>query len=289
MSPDSTPAQLERRKPNKDFMLQEMGAIYEQAEGKVDVPHRHDYFTVILVEHASGEHIIDYKSFRFQDRQVFFVSPGQIHQVITEAKPNGWVFTFSRDFMTGNNIPEQFISNLNLFRQFGDSPPLELDTDNFHRLKDIVLKMEACIPLEMKYRNRALGAYLQLFLIFCNNTCSANLLELDDKHSGICMFRKFKSLVDLNFKNWHKVSSYASEIHISPKHLSQTVKNLSGKTAKGFIQDRITLEAKRMLWHTALSVKEIAFELGFEEPEHFSGFFRKNAGVSPSSFRENKQ
>ena len=76
--------------------------------------------------------------------------------------------------------------------------------------------------------------------------------------------------------------------HISTKHLSQTLKNITGKVAKDHIQDRLALEAKRLLLHTSLSVKEIAYEIGFEEPLHFSGFFKKRVGVSPSQFRQNQ-
>lgn len=284
----STSTQLKRRKSNQDFMLKRMELIHKQADGIIDVPHRHDYYTVVFAAQVRGKHVIDYKSFSFEDRQVYFVSPGQVHQVVTAGKPEGWVITFTRDFMTENNIPERFISNLNLFRQFGDSPPLNLKADDFIQIKDILLQMEACLPLEMKYRNRALGAYLQLFLIYCNNSCSPDLSELDEEHSGICMLRDFKSLVDQNFKNWHKVNTYASEIHISPKHLSQTVKDITGKTAKEFIQDRIILEAKRMLLHTQLNVKEIAYFLGFDEPLHFSSFFKRQCNISPSAFREGK-
>ena len=77
-------------------------------------------------------------------------------------------------------------------------------------------------------------------------------------------------------------------MNITPKHLSQTVKNLSGKTAKELIQDRVVLEAKRLLLHTPLSIKEIAYQLGFEEPLHFSAFFKNRAGVSPTFFKEAK-
>ena len=101
----------------------------------------------------------------------------------------------------------------------------------------------------------------------------------------MCILRDFKHLVDARYHQWHKVNDYAAEVHLSPKYLSQTVKQFTGKSAKEFIQDRLVLEAKRLLLHTDLSVKEVAYKIGFEEPLHFSAFFKKKAGVSPSSFR----
>jgi AraC family transcriptional activator of pobA len=266
-----------------------MEDIYEQAQGKTDVPHRHDYYTVLLVERAHGSHVIDYESYPFQGPEVFFVSPGQVHQVALAEKPKGCAFTFSRDFLVENNIPESFISNINLFKAFGNSPPLKLDEDTFVRLVRIVTEMESCLPLELNYRNRALGALLQLFLIYCNNSAELDTGQLDEENPGVCILRDFKKLVDIRYADWHKVSNYASEIHITRKHLSQTVKNLTGKSAKEIIQDRLLLEAKRLLVHTDMSVKEIAYETGFEEPLHFSAFFKKKSGTSPSSFRAGKK
>ena len=280
------PNKIEQRKPSSAFHLEKMEAIYEKSGGKVDVPHRHDYYTVLFVEKARGKHIIDYQQYHFDDLEVHFVSPGQVHQVATTQKPKGWFFTFSREFLTDNNIPESFITNINLFRPFGDSPPLRIDEDTFYRLLRIVQEMEICLPQELTYRKRALGALLQLFLIYCNNSATLDDQQLDEENAGICLLRNFKKLVENKYQSWHKVREYAEEIHISAKHLSQTVKNLTGKSAKEVIQDRLVLEAKRLLLHTGLTVKEVGYAIGFQEPLHFSGFFKKQAGISPTEYRE---
>lgn len=274
------------KNPSIQFGLVQMEAIFDAAEGLVDKPHRHDYYTVLFVKSATGRHIIDYNSYDLGTEQIFFVSPGQVHQVITIDRPKGWVITFSKDFLASNNISEEFISNINLFRQFGENPPLTIESTTSKRLLRIIEDIKECIPLELTYRRTALGALLQLFLIHANNSCSIDTSQLDEENSQICLLRDFKQLVEAHHHQWHKVSDYANEINITPKHLSQTVKSLVGKTAKAFIQDRLTLEAKRLLLHTDLSIKSIAYELGFEEPLHFSGFFKKQSGVSPSAFRQ---
>ena len=148
---------IENRKPNTDFYLQDMGVIFDRTGGQTDVPHRHDYYTVLLIQEATGEHLIDYRSFPFQPLEVHFVSPGQVHQVAAATKPAGWVFTFSPDFLVENNIPESFITNINLFHAFGNSPPLSIDQETFNRLLGIIRQMEECLPLDLAYRNRALG------------------------------------------------------------------------------------------------------------------------------------
>ena len=285
----STNLDIEHRKSRTDFDLQFMDLIYDRSKGIADVPHRHDYYTVLLVEIASGEHTIDFIRYPFNRHQCHFISPGQVHQVNLNERPSGSVITFSRDFLVDNNIPEVFITNINLFKSFGHAPPLQLDDHTFRRLKHIMAEMRTCMPEELNYRNRALGALLQLFLIYCNNANSLDQDQLDEEDSGICMLRDFKNLVERNYHRWHKVSDYSREIYISSKHLSHTVKKITGKTAKTIIQERIILEVKRLLLHTDLFVKEIAKQLGFEEPLHLSSFFKKSVGISPTEFRESKK
>ena len=279
---------LKNRTGSVDFRLQRMENIYDQAEGGTDIAHRHDYYTVLLVEKAKGFHVMDYNKFSFNTLEVHFVSPGQVHQVNLTERPKGSVMTFTKGFLMKNNIPESFISNINLFQNFGNTPPLKLDPKTFQRLNKIIDEIETCLTADLNYGSRAAGALLQLFLIYCNNSSELNTNQLDEDNAGICILRDFKKVVEEKYKEWHKVKEYASELHISTKHLSQTVKQLTGKVAKEYIQDRLTLEAKRLLLHTNLTIKEVAYKIGFEEPLHFSGFFKKRVGISPSQFRQKK-
>ncbi len=280
---------LPPRQHHVDFNVQKMEDIYRNARGKNVFPHRHDYYTVLFVINADGEHVIDYKAFRLAKNQVFFVSPGQVHQVKLNALPKGWVVTFTRDFLTENDISEEFILNVNLFQPYGDSPPVFLDEISTQRLVNTIQEMEACLPQPLLYRDRALGALLQLFLIYTNQCCALISNNAHEPESNeVCILRDFKQLVDLHFTQWHKVNQYAEALYITPKHLSNTVKLTTGKTAKQLIQNRLMLEAKRLLLHTNQSVKEIAYHLGFEEPLHFSAFFKKGLNQSPSNYRAKK-
>lgn len=99
------------------------------------------------------------------------------------------------------------------------------------------------------------------------------------------IIRKFNLLVEANFKTEHSVSFYAGQLCKSPKTLSNLFAIYNQKTPSQIIQDRIMVEAKRLLGYTDKSIKHITFELGFEDVAYFSNFFKKNAGQSPSDFR----
>ena len=99
------------------------------------------------------------------------------------------------------------------------------------------------------------------------------------------MVKQFKSLVEDNFQKCHLVKDYAALLDTTPARLNKQVKALTNANASDFIYDRIVLEIKRLLMHTDLTNKEIAYQLHFEDPSYFNRFFRKYAGMTPSDFR----
>lgn len=280
-------ATLERRSPRRAFDLTRMETIFDRASGKDDHPHRHNYYTVLLVRAADGAHHIDFKSYPLGQQQVHFVAPGQIHQVQTHARPQGFAMTFTSEFLLNNQISTRFITDINLFRAVGEHPPLEVEATPFNALEKLTAEMETWQQSDDLYRDRALAALLQLFLIRCHQQC--NFEPEGSENSEVCMLRDFRDLLEGNFRQWHKVHTYADQMALTPKYLGHSLKVLTGKTAKEMIQERILLEGKRLLLYTSLSVKEIAYELGFEEPLHFSSFFKRLSGTSPSKFRAPSQ
>ena len=99
------------------------------------------------------------------------------------------------------------------------------------------------------------------------------------------LVRRFNVLVEQNFRKYHSVTSYAGMLNKSPKTISNFFRLYNAKTPLEVIHDRINLEARRLLLYTEKTIKEIAYELGFEEHTHFSNFFRKHNGISPTHFR----
>jgi AraC-like DNA-binding protein len=264
--------------------MDRMEDIYDRSGGRPGEPHRHDYFTIVWVHKGNGTHLIDFTNYSLGENQMYFIYPGQIHHLVTNNRPQGCVISFTAEFLSANNISMSFLERINLFRTGSDSSPLIIPENLIDRFDQLFTLMYDLYESSISYRSEALGSLLKLVLVLSNEACARP--ETNHQHEqGTSLLSQFRNLVELNYSREHKVQWYAAALFITPKHLNAVVKNLLGQTAKEFIQDRIDTEARRLLLHTDLTVKEIAFRLGFSDPLHFSRYFKNHTGRSPSEFR----
>lgn len=268
------------------FNISKMEDIYTKRNGRVDEPHRHNYYTALIINKAKGQHKIDFNSYELSNKQIYFVAPGQVHQVIEEEKSFGFAMTFSNQFLIENSIRLSFIESLNLFQSYGQNLPLNPTDKQFETVEHFSNQIFKLLNNKENMKFLSIGAFLKLLLIECNNICAINPIESDIDSSGNNLIRAFKKEVENNYKKEHSTTFYANQLHITPDHLNRTVKSKTGKTAKDYIQVRIITEAKRLLYFTEFSNKEIGYELGFNEPANFSAFFKKYTQLSPSNFKK---
>ncbi len=269
------------------FVIKTMEEIDRQLGGIADTPHRHNYYTVIWSYTATGKHIIDFNEYPIRPNDVFFVSPEQVHQVITDPSPTGYVILFTPEFLEKNSIREDFIANLKLFQKSDETPPLPLTQTMIGPLKIFADQMMSAFRSENDLRFETVGAYLKLFLIECNGHCSiSGLANIQSIDAGKTIVKNFKTIVEKHFTTWHQVKDYAGALFVSPNYLNEVIKSAMHTSAKDYIQNRIILEAKRMAVFTGKSSKEIGFDLGFEDPSHFSKFFKANTRQSLQQFKQ---
>jgi AraC-like DNA-binding protein len=268
------------------FAIRSTQAVIEMFGRVTDKPHRHNYYTVMWSYNYSGKHIVDYHEYEIRPNDIFFVNPGQVHQVKHTGKPEGTVILFTCEFMEKNAISESFVSNLNLFSEISSSPPIRVNEESASKLKKLVDQMLEVFLTNDPFKDDLIGAYLKLFLIECNKFALAPTTQNTQTiQSGKILVKKFKDLLEERYFEWKKVNEYADDLNISSDYLNNVVRNTVGKTAKELIQQRVVLEAKRLGLHTDLTTKEIAYRLGFEDPSHFSKFFKNVDGSSFSAFR----
>lgn len=279
---------VNRQDNSLTFGVSKMETSYINRNGKKDKPHRHSYFTVLLVNKANGQHFVDFNEYELSENQVFFVSPGQVHQVIEKEQSFGYILTFSAQFLVNNNIPLSFIEDLNLFNDYGNAAPMKLTKKQRDKLANYCEEIFHFHKNDIKFKSQAIGANLKLFLIYCNNLCSIPVENVQLIQAGHSILKVFKEAVEKHHTEWHSSTEYAQLLNITPDHLNRTIKSLIGKTAKEYIQIRLSIAAKRLLFFSDLSIKEIGYQLGFSEASNFSAFFKKSTNLSPSEFRKTR-
>lgn len=277
---------VDPRQSTMSFALKRMEDIYAERGGEADEPHRHDFYTVLMVEAAEGWHRIDFQEYALRGGLVFFLAPGQVHQIREERPSKGCVVSFSSAFLVEHRIDEGFLKAINIFRPHGDTPPLEPAAALWEELQQLGAGMETAFGRPGPFHMEEVGAWLKLFLLACNRACRENPLPAQALSQTEQLVSQFKELVDQHFEREHLVAWYAERLHVTPDHLNRTVKSATGRSAKQFVQARLALAARRLLLFTDFSAKEIGYELGFADPAHFSHFFKRLTGESPAGFRE---
>jgi AraC-like DNA-binding protein/quercetin dioxygenase-like cupin family protein len=271
---------------SKNFVMKRVEDVYFNGSGESDSPHRHDYYAIVLIEKGKGVHFVDFQKYDLEDQTVYFILPGQMHQLIPSEKPKGWVLAFTDEFLITNSISDKLINDIYLFNDYGQSPPLPLNQSQMTVYKSLIKQMLHFSTSLVNYTNDALGSLMKLFLIQSNNHCS--LVKENNPQfveTTNHLLRSFKQLLNEHYIKKHKVSDYADMLAVTADYLNKTVKSITGKTAKEHIQSKLATEAKRSLIFSNLSGKELAYELGFEESAHFNNFFKKTTGFTPTEFK----
>ncbi len=125
------------------------------------------------------------------------------------------------------------------------------------------------------------------FIINITRLAKQQLLPNNFNNSKYDLIRNYNQLVEFNFKEHHNIQFYANLLHKSPKTISNVFALYNHKTPLNVIQERIILEAKRLLYYTQKSSKEIAYELGFKDAANFSRFFKNHTGQAPKMYKNN--
>jgi AraC family transcriptional activator of pobA len=283
MQPARIPLHDFTRDDHRSIPFRVMPLEYRE-EYDTSVPHRHNYYEIFLFEEGGGYHDIDFHGFEIAGRSVHFVSPGQVHLVRRELNTRGAVIFFSRDFYYLNLQNKNILFELPFLNNNSARPILNLESSDFQPLLDLSHKMADEFASKHDFREELIRSYLNIFLIESRRLFSESRPHMEGSHAAV--FRQFRILLEENFARLHQVQDYARLIPITEKQLNEVCKRSTGKTASELIHERIILEAKRLLTHSALNNKEVAHFLNFDDPSHFSKFFKRKTGETPSGFRK---
>jgi AraC-like DNA-binding protein len=246
------------------------------AFGEHSANHRIDFYAVIWFTEDDGEHYIDFKAYPIQKNTVYLIGKNQVHAIPNEQLPRAKVMVFSIEFF--QRIEEPFLRQLFLpFNNDGIIIPQEMQQP-LAKLFDLILvecegKAEA--DLLLKYTT----AWLWHLYRFAEHRFAANAGE-DQR-----MFKLFQ-LMETHYKESRSANFYATQIGLTAKRINEILRQRTGFTISQLLYQLLLIEAKREIFHNRLSIKEIAYHLGFSDQSYFARFFKKHTGLTPEQFRE---
>jgi len=251
-----------------------------------EAPHRHNYYEVIYFNESGGSHEIDFNNFQVQCGSMHFISPEQVHLLRRAHQVTGYVLSFSSEFFFSDAGGAGFLDTLPFFDNAGIRPILLVDKNNKEtEIKQLLLKIQDEYGSGNDDTIDLLRTYMTALLIHARRIYVPHTDVGTNLPGRSELTRRFKKRVEDHFREHKSVASYAEMLNITAGHLNDTVQRDTGKTASEIIQQRMILEAKRLLFHSSKSVKEIAFDLHYEDPSYFSRFFKTHAELTPEQFR----
>jgi len=262
-------------------MLDALGAERTLLNGKQD---RLQHFEIIWFKTGDGHLCIDTVQHTIAGNMIYCVTPGQVRSFHC-GSATGYYISFSQDFLyrwaTYTMGTTWLDSNIYGMGHSVISPDREMQLE----IEDVMIKMLREYMHHYLLRSEILAGLLNILVIYFTRKLHirGNELVLSKETE---MVRKFIALVKVHYKSKKFVADYASELCVTANHLNRIVKKITGTPASSHIQQHIIMEAKRQALHANVSMKEIAYLLGFEDHSHFSKYFKNNSGMNFSSFKK---
>lgn len=234
--------------------------------------HRHNFFEIIWFQETNENSLLelDFKKYSIKNNHICIIAPGQVFNMKLRGE-KGFVFAISREIF-------QEVSEIEVILESG-TQPFFLDSKSSKTCQTIT----ELITQEYQENSRinVIKAYLKAFCIIITE----QLITSEDMNSDRLRIQQLIILIEQHYTVQKDTAFYAERLNVSAHHLNDIIRISRGTTVKKMMSQRLLLEAKRELSFGALTVKEVAFKLGFNDASYFSRFFKKHTGYNPEQFK----
>ena len=250
------------------------------------------FYTIFLKDVKCGDLVYGRHTYDYQEGTLVFLAPGQVAGVNSNGQtyqPKGYALIFHADLIHGTALGRH-IQDYSFF-SYQSNEALHLS----ERERKIVLDCFSKIQYELEHAidnhsRRLIVANIELFLNYCLRFYDRQFITRDKVAKGI--LEKFESLLNNYFQSDRpqtiglpSVAYCASELNLSAGYFGDLIKKETGKTAQEYIQSKVIEEAKERVFDLNKSVSQVAFELGFKYPQHFTRLFKQRVGQTPNEYR----
>ena len=250
---------------------------------EIQVPHRHDHYCCFLLEEGTIDMFVDFIPVQLNNEVLLISYPGQIHKVISSKNCKGQILVFDAKLTDerARRIIEDSLTKL-------AAPILNHEDQDWFRKLFTLIGSVIRTNNKGSFHDLLIRSLLDSFLFR-----ATSLLQLQEKSNvheysarNIEITKKFRQAVQEQFKTIKKPSQYAEQLNFSLSYLNDTVKAVTGFSLTYFIRQEVVSEAQRLLHYSEFSIKEIAYQLGYDDVKYFIRLFGKGTGKSPTEFRK---
>ena len=245
------------------------------------------FYTLLIVDSGSGTFQIDHEVHHLKKGRVFFVDYNQVFRFSEIQNFRGEAVLFTRSFYnliyTGNRKikSDTAFSHLPFYMDFAKS--------DFANFRVVIADIKKEFKTSALLNKEIICLLLKVAMLkYIRKTDNPEYIDFKTNRKN-SYIEDFKNLVEINFKELKRTSDYSKKLTISANYLNSLIKEKLDISAETYIQNRVILEAERLLLNTDLSVTEISFELGFSDKSHFGKYFKKISEESPNNFRKKFQ
>jgi AraC family transcriptional regulator, transcriptional activator of pobA len=247
------------------------------------MPHRKDHYLIVFLRQAGGtRQWIDMQPYILKDNSITF--SGRNQMIVKEEFKKLWStgIAFTPAFLSFQENAS--LSQLPIIQNPHGGHELLLTERDVLFIEDMLTKINEEYQRPGEWQQRMLTAHLTVLLTYLSRLYTEQFSNTPPSAENL-LLKNFQLKINECFRELHEVNDYAVRLHISAGHLSEVVKAQTGKPAIKHIHDRLVLEARRLLFHTHQSLKEIAFDLGFSDASYFNRFFKRETGLTPAGYR----
>ncbi len=270
------------------FRLRHMPEAFAKEGLRNEQLHTHSFYTIIWFQRGEGEHFVDFDHYPVLPGRVFFLSPGQLHCFDSRHNQTGYILEFSDDFLQDEMSSESLFLKYDVFNAFDTLPYRDVTPSASVDLQTLTNAIQRELEnVDAFAHHDTLAMLVRLFLIAVQRAGQIDetrnsLTFTSPKHR---LFVRFRQTLECNFSHIHTVQEYAHQLGITAKTLTNCTLECAHQTPLALINERLLLEARRLLKYTDLTSKEVAFQLGFDDPSYFVKFFKRGTGLLPLDFR----
>jgi len=248
--------------------------------------HRAGFYHILWFQKGSPTHIVDFNPIRIKPNTILFLNKDVVQRFDTKGRFDGKALLFTENFFCKTEQNTQFIRSTVLFNDLFTVSQIQVTKSNVV-FAELFQQMETELATTKdNFQSEILRNLLYNILLYSERERRNQDFTKIKKSADLDYLILFKDLLENQFHKQKLVSNYAEQLGITEKRLNQATSKVLDKSPKQMIDERIMLEAKRLLSHTNKSIKEIGFELGFDEPTNFLKYFRKHQNLTPVEFRE---